>query len=304
MVSAIAKRLRAELFPSRAIPNRSVPELRAEESRRSRETEQPPVGVTVIRREIAGLSAEWIQSSNANSDAILYLHGGGFVLGSCSTHRNLTSRLALTARCRVVVPEYRLAPEHPFPASLEDAMAVYYELLRAGTDPRKLVIMGDSAGGGLCAALLLAIRDAGCQMPAAAVLISPWTDLTLSGDTYRTRADQDPLDRISELRRMADLYLCGGDATNPLVSPIFGNLRGLPKTLIQVGDHEVLLADSIRFFERAKQESVEVQIEIWPEMWHGWHMCAPALPEANEAIRHIGMFVRKATSGVDEVPKS
>lgn len=296
MASAAAERIRAELFPTRATVPLSISEIRAEQEVITRKVDQTPAGISLTRCKVGDLWSEWIRASSADpTGTILYLHGGGFVAGCSAAYRNMTSQLAVSSNSSVLVPEYRLAPEHPFPASVEDSIAVYHELIHEGIDPRKLVVMGDSAGGGLCAALLLALRDARSQMPAAAVLISPWTDLTLSGETCRTRASRDPIDRLPVLRQMVELYLGGSDPGAPLASPVFGDLRGLPKTLIQVGDDEVLLSDSTRFFERAKEAGVQVQIEVWPEMWHGWHMSAPALPEANEAIRRIGAFVRDVT---------
>jgi len=224
---------------------------------------------------------------------ILYLHGGGYVLGGCATHRNLAARLALAADARVIVPEYRLAPEHPFPIAVEDAAAVYEALLESGIFPSRLAVAGDSAGGGLAAALLLSLRDSRRPLPALAVLISPWSDLSLSGDSYRTRADLDPIDRVLPLRRMAQCYLGKhSDPKAPLASPIFGDLSGLPPMLVQVGDHEVLLDDATRLAQKARGALVDVELKIWPEMWHGWHLAAPALPEANEAISQAGAYVR------------
>jgi acetyl esterase/lipase len=303
MASAEAERIRAALFGPESTQNHSIEqldsisELRARQSKES-ERDQLPSGVSITPCTVAGVNAEWVSETHPNSlrTTILFLHGGGFIGGSCASYRNLAARIAIASHCRVVVPDYRLAPEHRFPASVEDAIAVYKELLRQGIAPSEVVIAGDSAGGAICAALLLAIRDGAGIMPAAAVLISPWMDLTFSGDSYRTRATLDPLDRLPFLRRAAELYLGGNDPASPLASPIFGDLHGLPKTLIQVGDHEVLLDDSRRFFEKAREEGVQVQIEVWPEMWHGWHMSAPALPEANEAIRRVGAFVQRVTS--------
>jgi acetyl esterase/lipase len=223
---------------------------------------------------------------------ILYLHGGGYVLGNCATHRNITARIAVSAASRAIVPEYRLAPEHRFPAPVEDAIAVYDALLDAGILPSELAVAGDSAGGGLAAAFLLSLRDSRRPLPKLAVLISPWTDLTLSGDSYRTRADLDPVDRAVALRRMVQAYLGSADPTDPLASPIFGNLHGLPPLLIQAGDHEVLLDDSMRFARQARAAGVDVELQIWPEMWHGWQLSAPELPEANEAIGRIGSYIR------------
>ena len=299
MVSSDAKRIRASLFPCRAVPQLSVAEWREQELRDCSD-KLLPEGVRVISSAIAGRHSEWIENTfTPTKRTILYFHGGGYVLGGSATRRNVASRLAIAAAARVVVPEYRLAPEHPFPAAVDDAIAVYEALLGQGVKPSSLAVMGDSAGGGLCAAMLLALRDSGRPLPAVGVLISPWTDLTLSGESYHTRADCDPIDRIPLLRRMVAYYVASGDSTNPLASPLFGDLRGLPPMLIQVGDHEVLFDDSVRFAEKARASAVCIDLEVWPEMWHVWHTAAPELPEANEAITQIGAYVRQRTSNVD-----
>lgn len=295
MASVEANRIRAQLFPSRIVSDCSIADWRRQELR-GRSSDSLPAGVRVRACRIAGLHCEWTESASGSADrVILYLHGGGYVLGGCATHRNIAARLALCGDARVVVPEYRLAPECPFPAAVHDAIAAYDSLLDARVSPSAIALAGDSAGGGLAAALLLSLRDSGRPLPALAVLISPWTDLTLSGDSYHTRADLDPIDRVIALRRMVQCYLGGSDPTTPLASPLFGDLRGLPPLLVQVGDHEVLLDDSVRLAQRARAARVEVDLEIWPEMWHGWHLSSPALPEANEAISRIGDYVRNRT---------
>jgi acetyl esterase/lipase len=292
MASSEANRIRADLFPSRLVPECSIDEWRQQELR-DRERDLLPAGIKVTPSHIAGLAAEWLSDAPSEPKAtILYLHGGGYVLGASATRRNLASRLAIAAGAQALVPEYRLAPEHPFPAGVQDAVAVYEALLNNGAAASTMVVMGDSAGGGLCAALLLSLRDAGRPLPALGVLISPWTDLTLSGKSYRTRANLDPIDRLPPLRHMANCYVGSGDRTTPLASPLFGDLRGLPPLLIQVGDHEVLLDDSVAFAEKAHASGVQVQLDVWPEMWHVWHTASPALPEANEAIDRIGAYVR------------
>jgi len=299
MVSLDAKRIRALLFPCRTVPELTVPEWREQELSDSA-NETLPEGMKVITSAIAGRHSEWIENTfTTTKRTILYFHGGGYVLGASATRRNVASRLAIAAAARAVVPEYRLAPEYPFPAAVDDAIAIYEALLGQGVKPSSLAVMGDSAGGGLCAAMLLSLRDSGRPLPAVGVLISPWTDLTLSGESYRTRADCDPIDRLPLLRRMVAYYVASGDSTNPLTSPLFGDLCGLPPMLIQVGDHEVLLDDSVRFAEKARASGVCIELEVWPEMWHVWHTAAPALPEANEAITQIGVYVRQRTSDDD-----
>jgi len=293
VISPEATRIRAAWFPSRTVPDYSVTELREHEFM-ARKHDLLPAGVGVRSNRIAGFECEWInEDAGQSTRTILYLHGGGYVSGGCATHRNLVSRLARAAGARALVPEYRLAPESPFPAAVQDASDIYEALLSDEVGPSGLAIMGDSSGGGLCAALMLLLRDQGRPLPAAGVLISPWTDLTLSGKSYLTRADLDPLDRWPVVHRLANLYVPSGALTAPLASPMFGDLRGFPPLFIQVGDHEVLLDDSLSFASKAQASDVDVELDVWPEMWHDWQMAAPAMPEANEAIDRIGCYVRQ-----------
>ncbi|GAA5346515.1 alpha/beta hydrolase [Planifilum fimeticola] len=247
--------------------------------------------VTVEKTRIAGVRGEWISAPNARKDRVLfYLHGGAYCLGSCDSHRGLASRLARACESRALVIEYRLAPEHPFPAALEDSTAVYRELIRSGVRPENMVIGGDSAGGGLTMATLLALRDEGDPLPTAAVLISPWTDLEGTGESMKTRADVDPWLDPEKSQQVAKLYLRDLDPRHPLVSPIYADLRGLPPMLVHVGNDECLLDDSVRLVERAKGAGVETEFKIWDEMWHVFH--GFPIPEARQAIEEIGAFVR------------
>ena len=246
-----------------------------------------------------GIGAEWIIPPGAAADrVILYLHGGGYVMGSIATHRAMVARIARAAQARALSIDYRLAPEHPFPAAVEDATAAYRWLLAQGYQPAKIVIAGDSAGGGLTIAALLSIRDAHLPMPAAAVPISPWTDLGGTGESIKTRAARDPM--ISGggggLSQMAQKYLGKAAHTNPLASPIHADFHGLPPMLIQVGDAEVLLDDATRVAKRAKAAGVKVELEVWDDMIHVWHVFAKILPEAQQAIDKIGKFVQAHTN--------
>lgn len=251
-----------------------------------------PANLTVECRPLAGLNTEWLSGSGASTDhALLHFHGGGYVMGSCASHRALTGRAGMACGVQAVLPEYRLAPEHPYPAAVEDAVAAYRELLEH-FDANKVVMLGDSAGGGLVLSTLLALRDAGAPMPAAAVLISPYTDLSGSGESIQTRAEADPWLQPSMLEPFANMYRGGLDVRDPRISPLFADLSGLPPMLIHVGDHEILLSDSTRLAERAGAAGVEVELEVWPELWHVWHLFAPMLPEANEAFEKIGAYVR------------
>jgi len=244
-----------------------------------------------------GVKAEWIIASNASADrAILYLHGGGYIMGSIDTHRELTARLSKAARARILALDYRLAPEHPFPAPVEDAVAAYRWMLAQGLKSSRIVVAGDSAGGGLTVAALVAFRDAGLPMPAAGIPISPWVDLEAIGDSMKTRAAQDPVVGPEMLREIASVYLAGQSPRSPLAAPLYADLHGLSPLLIQVGDAETLLDDSKRLAERAKAAGVDVTLEVWPEMPHVWHLFAHFLPEGQQAIDRAGEFTRNLTA--------
>jgi acetyl esterase/lipase len=208
----------------------------------------------------------------------------------------MVARIARASQARALSIDYRLAPEHPFPAALEDAVAAYRWLLAQGYQPGKIVIAGDSAGGGLTIAALLSIRDAQLPMPAGAVPISPWTDLGGTGESIKTRAARDPMVGGDRLYPMAKQYLGKAEHTNPLASPIHADFHGLPPMLIQVGDAEVLLDDANRVAERAKAAGVKVELEVWDDMIHVWHVFAKILPEAQQAIDKIGKFVQAHTT--------
>ncbi len=244
-----------------------------------------------------GVPAEWIAASGAADDrVILYLHGGGYVMGSIATHREMAARLSKAARARALVIDYRLAPEHPFPAAVDDAVAAYRWLLSQNIKPSRIVVAGDSAGGGLTLATLVALRDAKAPLHAAGVCISPWTDMEGTGDSMVTRAKADPVVQKQGLLGMAQLYLGGKDPKSPLAAPLYANLEGLPPLLIQVGDAETLLDDATRVAEKAKRAGVTVDLEVWPEMPHVWHLFAPFLPEGQQAIDKIGQYVQAKTN--------
>ncbi len=239
-----------------------------------------------------GVKAEWIEAPGADPKrVILYLHGGGYVTGSINTHRAMVARIARVSKAKALLLDYRLAPEHPFPAAVEDATAAYRWLLAQGFVPNKIVIAGDSAGGGLALATLAALRKSNDPMPAAAVPISPWTDLEGTGESIKTRAAKDPMVQGNDLVPMAQLYYAKHDPKDPLVSPLHADFHGFPPLLIQVGDAEVLLDDSTRVAERAKAAGVKVDLEVWDDMVHVWHVFAKLLPEGQQAIDKIGQFV-------------
>jgi epsilon-lactone hydrolase len=250
-----------------------------------------------IKREPAsadGVPGEWITAPNStDATTILYLHGGGYTIGSVNTHADMVSRICRASGARAFSLDYRLAPEHPYPAAVEDAAKAYRWLLGQGIRPESMVISGDSAGGGLTAATLLALKKAGDPLPGAAVLLSPWTDLEATGDSMKTRAEADPMISADPAKTMAKLYAGDVSLTDPLVSPLYGDFHGLPPMLIQVGDAEVLLDDSTRVAEKAKAAGVDVTLEVWDEMIHVFQIFAPMLPEGQQAIDKIGEWVKR-----------
>ena len=241
-----------------------------------------------------GVPAEWIYAPNAAEDrAVLYLHGGGYMVGSMRTHRDPLSRISRASGARVLGLEFRLAPESPFPAALEDSLAAYRWLLSQGIDSKKIVIGGDSAGGGLTIATLVALRYLGEPLPAAGITHSAWTDLANTGETMSTKSEEDPLVDRESLDNMAGAYLGDRDLRTPLASPYYADLHGLPPLLVQVGTAEVLLDDSLKFAERAKAAGVDVTLTIWDDMPHIWQAFASFLPQGQQAIEECGEFIRK-----------
>ena len=240
-----------------------------------------------------GIPAEWIAAPGADPERVIYyLHGGGYAMGSINTHREMVSRISRASGARALAIDYRLAPEHPFPAAVEDATAAYRWLLSAGVDPARLIIAGDSAGGGLTVATLVALRDAGDSLPAAAVCLSPWVDMEGIGESMTTKAEADPMVNREDLLEGAQAYLGGADPRTPLAAPLYADLKGLPPLLIHVGTAETLLDDSTRLAERAKAAGVDVTLEPWDDMIHVWQFLASMLPEGQQAIDRIGGFIR------------
>jgi acetyl esterase/lipase len=242
-----------------------------------------------------GVPAEWIVPVDLQSArAVLFLHGGSFSSGSIVSHRTLAGNVALAARSRVLLIDYRLAPEHPFPAGLEDAAAAYEWLLSQGCAPGRIAVAGDSAGGNLTLALLVLLRNRNRPMPAAAVCLSPNPDLTYSGESWVFNAKKDIMIDERKERQAVEIYLRGQDPRTPLASPFFADLRGLPPLLIQVGSCEVLLSDAERFAEKAGQAGVQVTLEVWPGMQHEWQFAANLMPEGRRAIARVGEFLEAA----------
>lgn len=252
-----------------------------------------PDGTEVEPATVGGVPGEWVRARRARGDAaLLYLHGGGYVLGSPRSHRHLAAAISDATGLPLFVAEYRLAPEHPFPAAVEDAVAAYKGLLDSGLAPAKLAIAGDSAGGGLTITTLVALRERNLPLPACAVTISAWGDLTQGGEAYRTRGQRDPMIRKEALDGMALAYLAGQDPKSPLASPLFADLAGLPPLLLQVGSEEALHDDTSALAARADAAGVDVSVEAWGGMMHVWHFFHPMLSEGRDAIARIGTFVK------------
>jgi monoterpene epsilon-lactone hydrolase len=273
--------------------NPSVDAVRRRLKFMSRFIPGPSRGTETIRIDAGGVMADRITTPASRPDRhVLYLHGGSFITGWPALYRDLTWRVATMCRARVLCIDYRLAPEHPFPAALEDAVAAYRFLLSAGAEPQHIAVMGDSAGGGLVFATLLRLRDEGTPLPAAAVAVSPWTDLALTGESFRLNAAIDPLVPVELAPQVVDLYLAGADPRHPYASPLYGDPTGLPPTLIQVGGDDVLRDDAVRMAEKMHAAGCQVEIEIAPRMWHVWHMLMRVMPEARAALARIGAFMQ------------
>ncbi len=268
----------------------TIPGLRAFSEKSSRSLRLPK-GVTLQRGTLNGVPVEWITPADAATTVILYLHGGAWVLGWYHNHRVLAAHIAQASRSRVVAVDYSLAPEFPFPAALEDCLTVYNQLLDDGIEANQIVIAGDSAGANLALAILLTRRDANKTLPAAAVCISPITDLAFTGKSYHTH--KDALLSAEFIRSMSRHYSGSQDVHFPLISPHYGDLAGFPPLLIHVGQDEILLSDAERLADKARHAGVDVTLTVWPKMWHVWHIMAPYLPEAKQAVNDIGSFVRK-----------
>ncbi len=270
--------------------NKSIEALRAESNARG---EEPmPDGATNSIVDANGVYAEWIEAPGVAQDrTFLFIHGGGYYRGSVQSTRPTAARISAATGARVLSTSYRLAPEHAFPAAVDDVHSAYQWLLSQNVDPTKLVVGGISAGGGLTLALLLKLKEDGAPLPAGAAPMSAWTDMTQTADSMQTKADEDPSISKRYLDRMSGYYLNGADPKTPLASPLFGNLSGLPPLLVQVGTAETLLDDSRDFAARAKEAGVYVEYQPWQDMIHGWHMTG-FLPEALEAIDSVGAFFK------------
>jgi monoterpene epsilon-lactone hydrolase len=256
----------------------------------------PPSTTRRVKLDAGGVRAELIATPASDDNRyVLFLHGGGFIIGSPALYRHVTWRIATAARARVLAIDYRLAPENPFPAALEDAVAAYHWLLGSGVNPGRIAVMGDSAGGGLVFSLMLRLRDEATPLPSAAVAVSPWTDLALTGPSLQLNAVSDPMLSPEDPAYFVEEYLAGTDPRTPYASPLYGDPAGFSPAMIQVGSDELLRDDAVRMAERMRAAGCQVELEIWPRMPHAWHVFVPLIPEARQAIERVGAFVRNRT---------
>ena len=279
----------------------STIELRKEFEEGAKRFGSTPPGIKVSPVTIPdlpeGLFAEWIhpegsaESPTQSDKAIFYTHGGGYVTGNCIDHRNHVAKFVQAAGIGALLYDYRLAPEHPFPAAMEDTLTAYRWLLSQGVSPANIIIVGESAGGGLCLASLLAIRDEGLPLPAAGVALSPWTDLKCTGDSYRLNATRD-ISTLGSWEIWGNYYVGTNDPAFPWISPLYGDLHGLPPILIEVGDHEILLDDSRQFAEKARAAGVDITLRVWEGMVHCFPLLAPMFPEASLAWDETVDYIR------------
>jgi acetyl esterase/lipase len=260
-------------------------------------------GVAIESSDIAGLHTEWYRPPQPLPGKVfLYLHGGAYALGSCDSHRAMVTNIAAAANVETLLPEYRLAPEHRFPAGLQDCVAVYRALLEKGYAADDIIIGGDSAGGGLTVATLLQLRHDGVPLPRAAVLLSPFLDVSASGESMQTRVERDPWFEPDKIAVVVGHYCPNEDMRNPLLSPVFANVAGLPPTLIHVGDDEILLSDSTRFADKLREAGIDVELEIFPELWHVFQLFVGAMPESRAAVAKIGTYIREAWADTTSTP--
>lgn len=288
-VKAMLIQLQAEILGQTEPP--TLEEMRASGEGFGELTGEPD-GVEWEDVEVVGVACRWARPAGGATDrAIQYVHGGGYVIGSLEGYRKFTGHLANRVGCGVLSVDYRLAPEHPHPAAVEDSTAVYRALLDDYAADH-LAISGDSAGGGLTVSTLVKLRDDGVPLPAAGVPLSPWVDLEGTGESMQSKADVDLLVAAEGLKQMADMFLAGQDARDPLAAPLYADLRGMCPLYIQVGGDETLLDDATRLAANAATAGVEVRLDSFPEMQHVFQMAAGNVPESDDAVDRIGDWLR------------
>lgn len=273
----------------------TITQLRADSVNNSKMLGGVSKNIKIEKINIDEIQAEWLvptPSGAGHEKVILFLHGGGYVTGSIEDHRMMCGLFAAHTGTKVLIPEYRLAPEHPFPAALDDTLKVFHWLLAQGYAPENIILAGDSAGGGLSVATVLALKEKSGSLPAAVVCLSPWTDLALTGSSHTTKAKAEAILNKDVLHEWALCYTDESNLINPLVSPVYGDFHGFPPLLIQVGSEEVLLDDSILLAEKARSAGVEVTLKIWDGMWHVWQALGDLIPENKKTFEEIGQFVQ------------
>ena len=271
----------------------SIEEYRTLTNSSSRLSPPIPKGMDVHRFEVEAIPAVWISPAVADANmVILHLHGGGYVTGGIDSHLMMCLPMAQALKTRMLLFDYRLAPEHPFPAALEDGLKTYRWLLEQGYPPSDIVISGDSAGGGLALAVILSLRENGEPLPVGAICFSPWTDLTFAGESHITNARSDVVNTKNVLQEWASAYTEQTNLRNPLVSPVFANFHGLPPLFIQVNDDELLLDDARLLAKKARADGVDVTLKVWHGMWHVWHTAGTMIPESKKTYEEIGQFLK------------
>ncbi len=275
----------------------TIAENRARSAKMASFSNRIPKDIHTTRVDIDGIPAEWITPVSAQSEnVVLHFHGGGYVVGGIASHLMMCIPMAQTVKIKILLPEYRLAPEHPFPAAVDDALRIYRWLLAQGYKAGNIIVCGDSAGGGLSLALVLSLIAAGQELPAAVVCMSPWTDLTMKGQSQITNAKSEAVLRTDVLREWASAYIGKENPMNPIISPVFADFHGFPPLLIQVGSDEILLDDARALAEKAKADGVDVTLKVWDGMWHVWQALGDLIPESRKAFNEIKGFVLTHTS--------
>jgi monoterpene epsilon-lactone hydrolase len=262
-----------------------------------------PDGVTIDEVDMGGIPATLVAPENTETDRVmLYIHGGGYVAGSPAGYHGLAGNYAKLLKAKVFVPDYRLAPEHPFPAALDDVLAAYKWLLEQGYPSSSITFSGDSAGGAMVVSVMVMARDAGLPLPAGGVALSPWANLEYSGSSLDTRDGIDPTVNRTGLTLMSKAFLNGALRNSPEASPVFADVRGLPPILVHIGESEVMLSDAIRLAAHLAENRVRVTLEVWPGMFHVWHMFAAILPEGMQALQDAAAFLETAIGNAADAP--
>lgn len=271
----------------------SIAEFRMQGVSAAKFAGRPPKDVEVEYVNVDGINAAWIRPSGADkTTALIHLHGGGYVTGSIGSYLGMCFSMAQTLKINVLLPEYRLAPEHPFPAAMDDVLKIYRWLLSHDYQSKDIIILGDSAGGGLCVAAVIALRNQKEALPAAVICMSPWADLTMQGKSHVTKLKSETMLNMETLREWALSYTNEQNLGNPLVSPVFADFHDFPPLLIQASNDEVLLDDAIALAEKAKADGVDVTLKIWDGLWHVWQVLGDSIPESKMAFEEVGVFVR------------